>query len=392
MKKIVAESTEAYDILGKVRNGGWSFLTGVRAPSDAAAIKYAQTWIHNNSKDCDQYAVAIAGRIIQKFPGRLPLREAASYIFTDEKRKHPEGRQPYEVLVKQKEDNEWVFLTDTISTSPEKALKYAQMWLSQNSQVDPSRFSEIAVSFAGKIIMKVPMESFLTEENFPLQYPEKMADTAPVEYIPVSLDQIVDRYLIRYEKESIPTSNDMSVIQAAPTTPSLAEGKGKKPKRKSNLDKMTDYLFEQAPPPPPDEEPPEEDPAADPAAPPADPAAAGGDAPPDLDLGGDAGPEGGGAGADSGSDPVVNTPTIDLNDFSRSVARLINNFDALLNPQTVILNRAKAYIISNYDERTAKEFMQILDINYGLRPVSTEYPEQHANPVAYGTAGISGGG
>jgi hypothetical protein len=306
MKKIIAENTEPYDILGKVRNGGWSFITGVRAPSVEAAIKYAQTWVYNNSKDCDQYAVAFAGKIIQKFPGRLPLREAASYIFTDEEKK-------------------------------------------------------------------------LDEENFPVQYPEKMADSAPVAYIPVSLDQIVDRYLIRYEKESIPTANDMSVAQA-PTTPTFAENK------KSNLDKLTSFLFEQTPPPPPPEEeeedPPADDAAADPAA---DPAA-------DLDLGGDAGPAAPAGDAGGGSDPVVNTPTIDLNDFARSTARLINNFDALLNPQTVILNRAKAYIMSNYDERTAKEFMQILDVNYGLRPVSTEYPEQHENPVTYGTAGISGGG
>ena len=81
----------------------------------------------------------------------------------------------------------------------------------------------------------------------------------------------------------------------------------------------------------------------------------------------------GGSGKAPPGPPVINTPKINLNDFTRSMARLINNYDALLNPKSIILNRAEAYIKSNYDERTAKMFMQIMERNYGLHPTNTEY-------------------
>ena len=71
--------------------------------------------------------------------------------------------------------------------------------------------------------------------------------------------------------------------------------------------------------------------------------------------------------------PVVNTPKFNLNEFSRSVARMINNYDALLNPRSIIMNRVEAYIQSNYDERTAKMFIQIMERNYGLHTTNTEY-------------------
>jgi len=91
---------------------------------------------------------------------------------------------------------------------------------------------------------------------------------------------------------------------------------------------------------------------------------------------------------------VENTPKINLNDFCRSVARLINNYDALLNPRTIIVNRIEAYIANNYDERTAKHFMQIMERNYGLHPTEVEYGNERnefPTPVA-GSALLGGGG
>lgn len=202
-------------------------------------------------------------------------------------------------------------------------------------------------------------------EDVPTPPPTSSAEFAPIETPQnISLDQAVDRYLVRYERESIPTNNVYE-----------------------SLDRLLEQL---------DEEEPEEEEEA----PPADDAA-----PDDLggDLGGgDAGGLGGGAPEGGGADPaapaaaITNTPRINLVDFARSVARLVNNYNALLDPKSTILNRAEAYIKSNYDERTAKELMQMLETNYSLKPTemeqATSTPEEFPQPYMAGAWGGGAGG
>jgi len=199
--------------------------------------------------------------------------------------------------------------------------------------------------------LKRLLEQLLNEAE-PVERPKSMADFAPTEDKPVSLDQAIDRYFVQYERESIPTSEMFE----------------------SNVSKLIGYLFEQD-----IEEPEGEDVGA------GDEGGLDIDAPAgDLGLGADADPAGGedlGFGDDAtppageGDDaeqPVVNTPQINLQDFTRSVARLVNNAQSLIDFRTLILNRAEAYIRSNYNERTANEMMSILDNQWDLRPESVE--------------------
>jgi hypothetical protein len=222
----------------------------------------------------------------------------------------------------------------------------------------------------------------LKEQTVQSQYPQQMADFAPVPQKNVSLDQVIDKYIVRYERESIPqtgmpgpgptsaATTPPETLAAQPTPSSLEE---------RQLRSLTSILFEQDAP---AEEPPADEP------PPDEGDAGGGDT-----GGGDGGP------APEGP-PVVNTPKINLNDFTRSVARLINNYDALLNPRSIILNRVEEYVRSNYDERTAKMFVQIMERNYGLHPTNTEYTGQSGGgefPTPYsfnagGEGGQLGGG
>lgn len=184
----------------------------------------------------------------------------------------------------------------------------------------------------------------LKEQVVQGDYPQQMADFAPIPQKNVSLDQVVDRYIVRYERESMPQSNAPG---PGPTADNAASPETLEERQMRGL---MNILFEQdAPPPPPDDGG-------------GDPGGGGGD-----------GDEGGGSGKAPAGPPVINTPKINLNDFSRSMARLINNYDALLNPKSIILNRAEAYIKSNYDERTAKMFMQIMERNYGVHGTNTEY-------------------
>lgn len=219
------------------------------------------------------------------------------------------------------------------------------------------------------------LESLLKEYQ-PQERPESMQDFAGVQEPPFSLDQAIDRYLVQYERESIPTSEVFESV---------------------GVDKLVNFLFEQE-----EEEPLDDEPADDVG---------------DLDLGGDVGgdlggdlgggdlgdlggdPEGDDAagdeeGGDEGEQPVVNTPKINLQDFTRSVARLVNNLPSLIDLNSLVLNRAYKYIQSNYDERTAKEMMEILDTSYELKPVesevSLENPPQYPEPRT-GVTGPVGG-
>lgn len=222
----------------------------------------------------------------------------------------------------------------------------------------------------------------LKEQVVQAQYPQQMADFAPVPQKNVSLDQVVDKYIVRYERESIPQTGmpgPGANPAASPPPETLAQQPTPSTLEERQLRSLNALLFEQdAPPdePPADEPPPDE-----------------GDA-----GGGDEG--GGGGGPAPEGPPVVNTPKINLNDFTRSIARLINNYDALLNPRSIILNRVEEYIRTNYDERTAKMFMQIMERNYGLHPTNTEYTGQSGGgefPTPYsfnagGEGGQLGGG
>jgi len=220
------------------------------------------------------------------------------------------------------------------------------------------------------------------------------SQTDPIEMQDVSLDQKVDRYLVRYEKEAIPASDDYAVdgavqqrINTADNPKGVALGNGqpvqvenKKRKRAGLLEAV---LFEAPGAPPPD--------------------AGGGDLAAGFggDLGGGGADAGGlgdlGGGEDAGapaappSPPVIDTPKMNMNNYTRAVARLINNYESLLDPKTTILNRAKEYIRVNYDEATATMFEQVMEKQFGITR-TVERRDQRQAPGAVGAIYSSGGG
>jgi hypothetical protein len=233
------------------------------------------------------------------------------------------------------------------------------------------------------------IDGLLKEDTIP-ETPKNPQEFAPVQTPQdVSLDQIVDRYLIRYEKESIPTVDNYEK--------DLVE--------EASYSSVLEYVMNEAEG--------DEDPPAD-----AEDASGG-----ELDLGGgeDAGAAAGGnteasgggelpdagldlgdaagdadGGGDEGSEDnkaVMSTPQINLNNFARSIARLVNNYEVLVNPKNTILSRAKAYVASNYDERTAQELMDVLDKNYSLRTTNQQEKQELdvKTPMTAGALGDPGG-
>lgn len=255
-------------------------------------------------------------------------------------------------------------LTTVMAYTPNNVETAFIDWFKKQSSNLKKCFGKIElfiVSPAGKKIKRLDISDSINEEI--VQYPQQTADFAPVKQKPVSLDQLVDRYIVRYERESIPLEGEQDIEDIRnpnPPNQNLEEGK---------IDNLISFLLEQDM--PVEETPLPEEPAMDTTS---------------------------NTQSANASPPVVNTPKINMNNFTRSIARLLNNFNALLNPKTIILNRAESYIANNYDERTAKQFVQIMERNYGVSAVSNEYPDDrndYPEPYAAGAllgAGGSGGG
>lgn len=235
---------------------------------------------------------------------------------------------------------------------------------------------------------------FLNEDVPPVQ-PTSTQDFAPVNQVMknVSLDQAVDRYLVRYEKESLPAANGMPQPPNAPVAAVIPQPP---PAAQPAVYESLDHLLEQLDDldeeePTDEEEAPADDAGGDELGGATDDLGGGGD-----DLGGGGAPApAGGAPAAAPAAPVVNAPRINLAAFTQAVARLANNYNNLLDPKTIILNRAEAYIKNNYDERTATEMMQTLEVNYGLKPVDMSNPTNGSNPEypqPYTTGALGGGG
>tara|TARA_Y100000593_G_scaffold85050_1_gene161488 strand:- start:554 stop:1183 length:630 start_codon:yes stop_codon:yes gene_type:complete len=86
---------------------------------------------------------------------------------------------------------------------------------------------------------------------------------------------------------------------------------------------------------------------------------------------------------------------IDVDAFIKRVARLAFNADALLDIQTVIVNRALNFLKDNYDEHHVEKAIEILDsqfdFNIGGKKEAPEAPYA-AGAWAGGTGGPGGGG
>lgn len=211
---------------------------------------------------------------------------------------------------------------------------------------------------------------YLLKEDNDVPQPQSAYETRPVEKPKdVSLDQVVDRYIVRYEKESIPTVSNYEGDMFENKIPSYSE--------------LLREVLNEA-----DDDPTEPDStAAD------DPG--GSSTSSGSDFGDDLNSTtsiGGGGTANKEAEQnkaIINTPQINLQEFSKNIARLVNNFETLLNPKDIILNRVENYIKTNYDERTAQELMEMLDSNFSLRTPEKSQKTEDDFPTPYAAGALS---
>tara|TARA_Y100000310_G_scaffold282419_1_gene303602 strand:+ start:264 stop:830 length:567 start_codon:yes stop_codon:yes gene_type:complete len=82
-------------------------------------------------------------------------------------------------------------------------------------------------------------------------------------------------------------------------------------------------------------------------------------------------------------------PKINIDKFTKKVARLVFNYESLLDPVTVIVNRAKNYLDDAYDKAVKDEFEEILAKEFGIE---LDQDDEVIIPPPAAAAGPIGGG
>ena len=77
-------------------------------------------------------------------------------------------------------------------------------------------------------------------------------------------------------------------------------------------------------------------------------------------------------------------PNIDVDTYAGNVARLIQNYQSLLDMEGLIFDKAKNFLVDKYGEEVAAEFEEVLDIRHGF---SMERKEEPLDQYAVGAAG-----
>ncbi len=94
----------------------------------------------------------------------------------------------------------------------------------------------------------------------------------------------------------------------------------------------------------------------------------------------------------------VGSPDIDIATFAGDIARLVMNYDSLIDMEALIINKASSYLLDQYDQATADYFTEIMDLEHDMRSqdhpgidTQNEVPEPPP-AVGSGFASQAGGG
>ena len=71
---------------------------------------------------------------------------------------------------------------------------------------------------------------------------------------------------------------------------------------------------------------------------------------------------------------------------------MIQNYDALIDPRTVILNRVQAYMNQNYSKLMSDELMVKLERDFSLSKSNKKYDEPGPSAIGAGASGLEGQG
>jgi hypothetical protein len=95
----------------------------------------------------------------------------------------------------------------------------------------------------------------------------------------------------------------------------------------------------------------------------------------------------------AGPDTQKSAPSMDVEHFAANVARLVKNYDTLLDMKTIILKKALKYLEGKYDRDVVKMFMDVMSRRHDIETRSDSeknpYDDNQTAPLAVGA--FSGG-
>ena len=95
---------------------------------------------------------------------------------------------------------------------------------------------------------------------------------------------------------------------------------------------------------------------------------------------------------DDAEDTVaVAADEFDMGRFCQEIARYIDHYDTLIDMEGMIFNKAKQFILNNFDEGTASAYEEMMAMEFGI-DLGGNYAEDAITPVAAGAAAGDGGG
>ena len=92
--------------------------------------------------------------------------------------------------------------------------------------------------------------------------------------------------------------------------------------------------------------------------------------------------------------PAVDIPRLplDIDAFTKRIARLAMNYETLLNVKKTIVNRAASFLLEHYDKGHADEMKEILDRDYDFELSNKDNTPQDNFAVGAWAGGTGGGG
>ena len=86
---------------------------------------------------------------------------------------------------------------------------------------------------------------------------------------------------------------------------------------------------------------------------------------------------------------VESNDDLDVDKFANDVARLVMNYDNLLDMEAIIINKAIQFLTSHYNEDISEAFLELLELKHGISLGEDEEIEQ---PIGVGASGGGAGG
>jgi hypothetical protein len=93
---------------------------------------------------------------------------------------------------------------------------------------------------------------------------------------------------------------------------------------------------------------------------------------------------------EEGAPDELPSSEIDLEHFAQNVARLIMNYDSLLDMEALIISKAKVFLEDKYDEVTASDFEGILEDQFQIALEPYEDEAEFEAPMAVGASAGEG--